>query len=117
MTEALNSLKFDFSSNGRRAVLSLLEQCSRVTFNKAADFTNYHRQLLFLLAYPGDEKIRSLAEAEMERFNILLNNNQQLSWTLDNSGLPGTRLYGSFSYTLTNDFFRQPGTRLTLGIS
>ncbi|MBL0055947.1 MAG: hypothetical protein IPP31_07055 [Chitinophagaceae bacterium] len=114
MTEALNSLKFDFSSNGRRAVLSLLEQCSRITFNKAADFTNYHRQLLFLLAYPGDEKIRSLAKAEMERFNILLNNNQQLSRPLDNSGLPGTRLYGSFSYTLTNDFFRQPGTRLTL---
>ena len=60
----------------------------------------YQHCLLFLLAYPSSEELRSAAEQEMLRISHFIRNNPRMADAFQNTGLPYTPVVSNFSHRL-----------------
>lgn len=110
----LNNLRSNYSDSGKQKLEICLEQLSTIrTFNARQLKTCYHL-LLFIAAYPGNKNIHEQAVAELIRLAALLKKNKTLSQGLQNSGIPGSAVTGSFSYYLTSLFSKQDPDSISL---
>ncbi len=94
----LNSILTYFDKDASLLKLSLLQSLSQQKINKSSEIKTYHSCLLFLLAYPDNESIQKIADAEMQRQGEFIKNlseNKRLN--LDRTGLSYTETVGTFS--------------------
>jgi len=110
----IHALKYDFTETGKSRVIKLLKELSAIRLEKSADLENYYRQLLFLLAYPANQDIYSLARKEITALTVYLKQNPAIARRLDNSGLPQTFLTGCFSFYLNKFLFENNTVNLSL---
>lgn len=108
----LRSVAYGFGPASAAAKKEILSKASEVKFTKTSSILKYHDALLFLLSYPENKELASLAQHEMER---LLEQIKKLSDTkkekLDLSGLAFTSSHGGFSISLIKWLLREfPGT-------
>lgn len=85
---------------------TLLERCAALSFSGPLAIHRYHDLLLFALAYPADEQMRLLAQAELNRLAAFLEKvtkgrNQRLQRALSGAAMAHTELIGAYSLSLT----------------
>ncbi len=100
LLDRLHLLKHDLSPVSGVEMVKLLKALSNIEFQTSVNWKKYYNELLFLLAYPANTAIHSLAENELTRLAGFLEKNKRVGEQLYNSGLPGTMLTGCFSYAL-----------------
>ncbi len=97
----LKQVNFLFNEDSAKLKEQALLKCSGVKISGANAIKQYHDALLFLLAYPENENLKSLAESEMkslaERIKKLPASQRE---KLDLSGLAFTNTHGGFSISL-----------------
>jgi len=99
LLEELTVCQRQFDENSAGRLTQLLSLLSKNSITSEKDILNYHNSLLFILAYPYNKEIRSLAERELKRLlKYVESKNKSLhSEFLLNSGITGTNMCASFS--------------------
>lgn len=99
----LKQYLYNYSEEAINIKINCLNNCSKHKLNSVNQIKEYHNQLLFLISYAENEDVLNLAEKEMHRLSISVN---QLSKTkqiqLVNSGIVNTETHGTYSLTLIN---------------
>ncbi len=108
----LKAIAFVFGADALITKCDLLNKASEIKFKKASSILKYHDLLLFLMAYPDNEEIFSLAQNEMERLSETVKNlSDSKKEKLDLSGLAYTNTHGGFSISLIKWLLKEyPGT-------
>ena len=99
-SSVLHKLKYNYTTEAQDQIIELLKKNSSRPFQNGGITKKYHDELLYLLAYPANEEIGQLAYKELYRILKEITENKKLKDKLFNSGIAGTSLAGSFSYTL-----------------
>ena len=86
----LKKLRRSFDANSTQKKLSLLKGLSK---KKTRNLLDYHETLLFILAYPDNREISTLASRELKRVAELIKNSKEVP-----PGLLGSTI--NYSYTL-----------------
>ncbi len=90
-----------FGPDSAEHKLRLLNECSKRTLSSIKDFTDYHDAILFLLAYPENAELRTLAQNEMFRLSHAVKNlSDSKKEKLDLSGLAFSNTHGGFSISI-----------------
>lgn len=101
----------DFSEDSIDLKCRLIENASELKLNSATQLSTLHDVLLFISAYPQNERMVTLAEQELRSLTQQIEKNKSLSEKLGGSGLAGTKTCGAFSLTLTRWLLANyPGT-------
>lgn len=110
LNQLINSLQ-DFSPDSGNMKLKLIQKVSDAKLSSASQILEFHDALLFLSAYPQNEKVLKTAEQELLNIKDRIENNQNLNDKLNGSGIAGTKTCGAFSLTLTRWLLENyPGT-------
>lgn len=97
----LKQVVFLFNEDSAKLKEQALLKCSGVKINGANTIKQYHDALLFLLAYPENKNLKSLAESEMKRLAERITKLPASQHEkLDLSGLAFTNTHGGFSISL-----------------
>ncbi len=101
LSNFLRLLKQHFNRFDSESV-ELKQNCLKVAKTKAfrpgKDLLIYHDYLLFILAHPSQETIAELAEKELARITAVLKKKKLDKTKLENTGLPFTDIFTSFSH-------------------
>lgn len=104
-----------FNELSAQQKVKLLTDCSSIKFSSANAIKHYHNSLLFTLAYPENETIRSLADTEMKRLSSFLKSTkQELKDKLILSGIANTQTDGAFSLSLVKWLLNEYGKDVQL---
>ncbi len=97
----LKQVVFLFNEDSAKLKQQALLKCSGAKIAGANSIKQYHDTLLFLLAYPENENLKSLAASEMKRLSERIKNLPLAQHEkLDLSGLAFTNTHGGFSISL-----------------
>lgn len=104
-----------FNELSAQQKVKLLTDCSSIKLSSANAIKHYHNSLLFTLAYPENEAIRSLAASEMKRLSLFLKSaKQELKDKLILSGITNTQTDGAFSLSLVKWLLNEYGKDVQL---
>src|SRR5262245_65091686 len=108
MDDALDSLltrleqtKHRFDANASAVVVDLLTAISSFRFDDAGSLIRFHEALLFLRAYPHNNRVLNLVERNLrsfdERVSLLRESGADMTPFdyIENSGIAGTTLSGT----------------------
>ena len=95
----LNNLKLDYSDTSKKNKETLLRKILKRKGWMAEDIVEFHHFLLFNLAYPGNESIKSLCEKNLAHLSKIIKGNSELSNELQDSGICGSYMESSFTLT------------------
>ncbi len=87
-------------------IVRLLESYSILSIKQTAVLKEYHDHLLFLFAFPPNQKIRVLAETELSRISEIVQTTYEshqhaFTQALMGSGIAGTEMYCSYSHSIS----------------
>jgi hypothetical protein len=102
----LQALSHNYGLDASVQKLSLLKGLAACKIDKTAVIKIYHDVLLFIKAYPDNNRVLTMAVAELERVTdavkkIMNGNNYRDQYSLSNSGIAGTVLIAQYSYAVT----------------
>ena len=120
LLKRLDEAKKNFSHRGCLAIENLSVQLRRVHINDAEALLNYHEALLFLRAYPQNEKLLKLSEQQLAAIPQCIKRLGELDTDLspleppDVSGVAGTSVTDTFSYYIVRWLLRHAPDRVAL---
>src|SRR5262249_17382371 len=112
----LEQTKHRFDEASAAVVVDLLSAISSVRFDDAGNLIRFHEALLFLRAYPHSSRVLSVVERNLHSFHrrVVLLRNSNADMTpfdyIENSGIAGTTLSGTWSYGIVS-FLRRRHAR------
>lgn len=111
--ERLLALRLDFDADAARRKLALLAALERATLPDAGAVQALHEQLLFLAAYPDDERVKRAAERLLARFGRrrdLVRHRAEV----EGSGIVGTAIRYPFFWPTASRLARRFPDRLAI---
>jgi hypothetical protein len=111
--ERLLALRLDFGAEAARRKLALLAVLDRATLPDAAAVLAFHEQLLFLAAYPDDERLKRAAERRLARFARRRDLARHRA-ELEGAGLAGTAIRYPFFWPTASRLARRFPDRLAI---
>lgn len=111
--ERLLALRLDFGAEAARRKLALLAALDRATLPDAAAVLAFHEQLLFLAAYPDDERVKRAAERRLARFARRRDLARHRA-ELEGSGIVGTAIRYPFFWPTASRLARRFPDRLAI---
>ena len=119
LLEQLAELKQTFGPQHAKKIQTTLRRLSRQTIDEPETLIRFHEILLFLRAYPQTSQIVHAAEFELRNFSrrVALLQSQAVDLSAlddpDMSGIAGTSVTDTFSYTIVRWLLRRHPTRIT----
>ena len=105
--------RFDAESNALKISILNGMATNRIPFTGA--FSAYHETLLFIMAFPPDKKIFTLAEREVLRLaEIIKKQPEKVKELFVNSGIPFTNYRASFSHDCTRWLLTHPDCKVLI---
>lgn len=98
--ESLRAARSRFGRGWPRRKLELLAHCADLQLTNPRILRDYHELLLFVVAYPDDHRILSVAEAELQRVARAAHSlaaTERSAEALRDSGIFGTAIESAFS--------------------
>lgn len=118
-TGQLILLKRDFSTPSTVRKLALLKQLNGKMITDAAQLKKYHEALLFILAYPDNKELHTLALQQMQQLkisaeDIFHNYSPRKQSQLNGSGIYASELVYAFSYEIASWLSATFGSSISL---
>lgn len=90
----------DYSESGSIKKMGLLNACSTIFPKNKNEIKLYHSNLLFLLSYPDNSELQTLAQMEMDRLTGIIESKPVLKEQLLGSGIKGTITQSTYTLAL-----------------
>ncbi len=95
LLNALERVRFDFTRDAGATKLALIQQLARARLRSSRNVTRLHEALIFIRAYPDDERVLALVESMLRRFAQRADLRMHRAELAD-SGIAGTTIYYRF---------------------
>lgn len=111
----LKNIVFSYEPKSAETKIDLLKQCTALDLKQIKIIKDYHGILIFIIAYPENNTLLSMAQNEMVRLASAIKKLPKKEKNrLERSGLPFTQNQGAYSLSLVKWLLTEFGEQITL---